>query len=181
MTVRALLIIDVQQALVADVENGEALLARLAELVVRARATEVPVVFLQQNGAAGGPLAPGGHGWQLASALGASAVDVVIPKTATDGFYDIPLADVLRERGVDTVVVGGLASDYCVDATARSAVSHRLDVELLSDGHSTTNRAATGLTAMQIITHHNEILASAIHPGGQLRLVTCAEALPAAC
>ncbi len=86
----------------------------------------------------------------------------------------------LRERGLD-VTRPVLACPDGGMALHRSAVSHRLDVELLSGGHSTTNRAATGLTAMQIITHHNEILASAIHPGGQLRLVTCAEALPAAC
>lgn len=33
-----------------------------------------------------------------------------------------------RER--NTVIIAGVATDYCVDATARSALSHRLDVDL---------------------------------------------------
>ncbi len=44
------------------------------------------------------------------------------------------LADLLRERGVDEVVVCGLATDYCVKATALDAVSEGFSVTVVRDG-----------------------------------------------
>jgi nicotinamidase-related amidase len=67
-------------------------------------------------------------------------------------------------------VLGGVATDYCVDATARSALSHGFDVDLLDDGHTTLDDE-TGLAASQIIAHHNAVLAASTHPGGRLRLI----------
>jgi nicotinamidase-related amidase len=52
--------------------------------------------------------------------------------------------------------VTGCRSDYCVDTTCRSAISHGYDVTLVSDAHSTINR--TVLTADLIVAHHNATL-----------------------
>jgi nicotinamidase/pyrazinamidase len=43
------------------------------------------------------------------------------------------LAD-LRARGINELVIGGLATDYCVRATALDARRHGLDVVVVSDG-----------------------------------------------
>lgn len=44
------------------------------------------------------------------------------------------LAEMLRERGVDEVVVCGLATDYCVKATALDAVAEGFAVTVVRDG-----------------------------------------------
>lgn len=75
------------------------------------------------------------------------------------------------------MVITGVATDYCVDATARSALSHGLDVVLVSDRHAprADGDPDAGLTPQQVIDHHNAVLNNAIHPGGQLRLTPAAE------
>src|ERR1700712_2774187 len=45
----------------------------------------------------------------------------------------VPLADWLREKGVDHVDVCGIATDYCVRATVLDAVSSGFSVRLLTD------------------------------------------------
>lgn len=144
----ALLVVDVQVAFVPLIWRGEELVDRIASLVAAARAQGVPVIAVQQTGPAG---------TQLASGAG--------------------LADLLAARDVDTVVITGVATDYCVDATARSALSHGLDVVLVSDGHAprADGDPDAGLTPQQVIDHHNAVLNNAIHPGGQLRLTPAAE------
>jgi nicotinamidase-related amidase len=166
----ALLVIDMQVGLVPLVWRGEELVDRIAKLVAAAHARDVPVIAVQQTGP---PLTAETPDWQLVPRLGVLDTDPRIQKQATDSFYRSDLADLLAARAVDTVVITGLATDYCVDATARSALSHGLNVILVSDGH--TPAAPTGLTPQQVIDHHNTILSNAIHPGGHLRLMPAAE------
>ncbi|WP_456421948.1 nicotinamidase [Thermococcus sp.] len=66
--------------------------------------------------------------------------DVVIISKATEpdkeaysGFEGTNLADILRERGVRRVYICGVATEYCVKATALDALKHGFEVYLLRD------------------------------------------------
>ncbi|MEU0884391.1 isochorismatase family cysteine hydrolase [Lentzea sp. NPDC005914] len=164
----ALVIVDMQEVLIPVVWEGPELAGRIADLADRARAKGVKVIALQQ---VGGPMfEPGAPGTALAHRLRLRPADTVIQKTATDGFYGSTLEEALRDTGADTIVLTGVGTDYCVDATARSAVSRGFDVILVEDGHSTVADPQAGLTAGQIIARHNRILSNAIHPGGTVKV-----------
>ncbi|ROP42435.1 isochorismatase family protein [Saccharothrix texasensis] len=173
----ALLIVDVQEVLVPLVWRGEELADRVAALAREARRAGVPVIALRQVGPGGTEFDPDSPGARISARLRLEPTDVVVDKTATDAFYRTDLAALLAERDVDTVVLTGLATDYCVDATARSALSHGLDVVLVSDGHSPAADGDPGarLTAEQVVDRHNRLLSTAVHPGGTVRLVPAAQ------
>lgn len=160
----ALVIVDVQEVLIPFIWRGAELADLIADLADRARAHGVPVVALQQVG--GAMFAPEAPGTRLSARLRLQPQDFVVQKSATDGFYRSDLATVLED--VDTIVLTGVATDYCVDATARAAVSREFDVVLVEDGHSTaaTGDPEAGLTAEQIVRRHNRLLSAMIHPGG---------------
>lgn len=160
----ALVIVDVQEVLIPFIWRGAELANLIADLADRARAHGVPVVALQQVG--GAMFAPEAPGTRLSARLRLQPQDFVVQKSATDGFYRSDLATVLED--VDTIVLTGVATDYCVDATARAAVSREFDVVLVEDGHSTaaTGDPEAGLTAEQIVRRHNRLLSAMIHPGG---------------
>lgn len=61
------------------------------------------------------------------------ATDLVISKKATDAFSGTNLDTVLRERGVDTLVLSGVFADQCVRDTALTAVRNGYDVILARD------------------------------------------------
>ena len=52
---------------------------------------------------------------------------------AYSGFDGGGLAALLRERGVRRVLIGGLATDYCVRATALDAVAEGFETAVLTD------------------------------------------------
>ncbi|HEV8662730.1 MAG TPA: nicotinamidase [Candidatus Methylomirabilis sp.] len=52
---------------------------------------------------------------------------------AYSGFQGTELADLLHKRGIRRVFVGGLATDYCVKATALDAAKHGFAVTILED------------------------------------------------
>lgn len=141
----ALLIIDLQPALMAGAHDVEAFLSRVAGLADRARAAGVPVIYLRQR-----------HQGDVHPTVAPQPGDVVLDKDSADSFLGSTLDELLRERTVRRLVVTGYATDYCVDSTARSALSHGYELVLVADGHSTPERPA-GPTAAQIIAHHNGI------------------------
>lgn len=175
----ALVIVDMQEMLLPLVWRGEELADRISALARAARRGGAPVVALRQIGPSGTAFDPDSPGTRLSPRLGLEPTDVVVRKTATDAFYGTDLAALLGGWGVDTVVLAGVATDYCVDATARSALSHGLDVVLVGDGHAPAadGDPEAGLTARQIIDRHNRILSKAIHPGGVLRLRAASDVL----
>jgi nicotinamidase/pyrazinamidase len=82
----------------------------------------------------------GTPGAELHPALDATRVHVVIDKgqhPATEGysgFDGTDLAALLRERGIDRITVAGLATDYCVRATALDALREGFGVTLDTAG-----------------------------------------------
>lgn len=54
-------------------------------------------------------------------------------REAYSGFKDTPLAEILRKRQIKRVFIGGLATDYCVKATALDALAEGFEVWLLED------------------------------------------------
>jgi nicotinamidase-related amidase len=63
--------------------------------------------------------------------------DVVIEKPRFGAFYRTGLHGLLVERGVDTVVIGGLLTNICCETTAREAAERDFAVYFLSDGTAT--------------------------------------------
>ncbi len=73
-----------------------------------------------------------------------------------DSFFETDLQARLKENGITRLVVGGCMTQFCVDTTARRAVSLGYDVTLMSDGHMTADMGE--LRFEQIIAHHNAVL-----------------------
>lgn len=63
--------------------------------------------------------------------------DLVIEKQTYRSFLGTPLEQHLRDRGIDTVVIGGCATNYSCYATAREAQCRGVKVVFLSDGTAT--------------------------------------------
>ncbi|MCZ6870929.1 MAG: cysteine hydrolase family protein [Gammaproteobacteria bacterium] len=168
----ALIIIDMQTALVTGAFREHEVLERVGLLADKCRAAKVPVIYIQHNHASFEPMMKGQPGWNIHSAIAPEPGDLVIEKQASDAFYATELGATLRSLGIDTVMVTGMQTEYCVDATARSALSHEFDVVLISDCHTTGNAV---ITAEQIIAHHNATLPNVVHPSAAIRAVPSAE------
>lgn len=138
----ALLIIDFQNDFVPGgalpVEHGDEIATRVSELVDSGRFGVIVATrdwhpadhasFKEQ----GGPWPPhcvqGSEGAELHASLDRSKIDYVVDVGAGradegySGFERSDLAEILRRHDVDAVTIVGLATDYCVRATALDAL-----------------------------------------------------------
>jgi len=59
--------------------------------------------------------------------------DIEIDKLLYDSFHETDFEQQLRDRGIETLVITGLSTDCCVDATARAAFHRNFNVFVVSD------------------------------------------------
>ncbi|MEI5909692.1 cysteine hydrolase family protein [Bacillus spongiae] len=156
----ALLIIDVQSGMFPEEEpvyKGSILLHTIGNLITKAKKNDLPIIYIQHNGPTGHPLEVGTKGWTIHPEI-AEESSIVIQKTTPDSFFQTELEKELTKRGITDLFFTGIQTDYCVDTTCRRAFSLGYNSTLVTDAHSTWDSG--GLTAQQIINHHNKVLSS---------------------
>ena len=122
MSKTVLLIIDVQKALVeANPYNKEAFLTNLKTLLSLARQNKIEPIFVQHNGRAGTELEYGSKGWGIAAEIAPTKEEVAISKEKNSAFKDTNLHAYLQGKGVTALILAGMQTEYCVDATCKSA------------------------------------------------------------
>src|SRR5581483_3020636 len=93
----ALLVVDVQNGVVAGAHDRDAVVSNIDALVDRARESQVPVVWVRQND---GGLKKGSDEWQIVSELDPAETEPVIEKSYGDSFEDTNLESVLADLAV---------------------------------------------------------------------------------
>ncbi len=149
----ALLVIDVQNDVVANVYQRDDVIAKISTLVDKARAEHVPVIWVQH---ADDGLVEGSDGWQYVPELHREQSEPLVHKHYGDSFEDTVLESELAKRGVGRLVVTGAQTDACIRATLHGAFTRGYDATLVSDAHSTEDFTDYGLPpADKVIAHTN--------------------------
>ncbi|MFE2422020.1 cysteine hydrolase family protein [Streptomyces hokutonensis] len=84
-------------------------------------------------------LVDGTHGADLIEELSPEHGELTITHTRLTGFHGTDLNGILRGKGIDTVVLSGVATDHAVQGTAREAVNHGYRTLIVSDACSAAN------------------------------------------
>jgi nicotinamidase-related amidase len=74
--------------------------------------------------------------------------EILVPKRRYSAFFATDLALLLREQGVDTVVVGGVKTNVCIRATCQDAFAHGFRVVLPREATS-SNRPHLGAASLE--------------------------------
>ena len=150
----ALLVIDVQNGVVDEAYQRDAVVANIGRLVARARQEQVPVVWVQHS--ADDELIPGSQDWQIVPELAPEDSEPVIGKRYGDSFEDTDLEAVLAGLGVGRLVVTGAETDACVRSTLHGAFTRGYDATLVSDAHTAGDKTRWGAPPVdQVIAHTN--------------------------
>jgi nicotinamidase-related amidase len=121
------------------IPGGPAAAGQAARLIEAFDAAGAKVVHVQHlAGSPAAPLfAPGSAGAEIVAAVRPRAGHEVVNKGLPSSFVNTELDAKLRDAGIDTVVVAGLMTHMCVDATARDAMSRGYKVIVAADACAT--------------------------------------------
>ncbi|MFB7740771.1 isochorismatase family protein [Streptomyces sp. NPDC058961] len=149
----AVLVVDVQNGVVAGAHGRDAVVANIAGLVERARAEGVPVVWVQHSDDG---LTRGSEDWRIVPELVPGDGEPLVEKKYGDAFEDTTLEKVLSGLGAGRLVIAGAETDACIRSTLHGAFTRGYDVTLVGDAHTAGDKTAWGApTPAQVITHTN--------------------------
>lgn len=153
----ALLVVDVQNDVVAEAYDRDGVVGRIRDLVHRAREADVPVVWIQDSLRGGGEAKTGTDGWQVVPELDPADAEPRIEKDYGDSFESTPLEQTLADLEVGHVVVTGAQTDACIRATLHGAFVRGYDVTLVSDAHTTEDLTAHGAPEPEKVVAHTNL------------------------
>ncbi|MFS4095075.1 cysteine hydrolase family protein [Streptomyces sp. AF1A] len=161
----ALLVIDVQNGvMVPSSPNREDVVANIATLVDKARAADVPVVWVQHQDE---ELVPGTQPWEYVPELKRLDGEPLVAKRYGDSFEDTDLESELAERGVGHLVVTGAQTDACIRSTLHGALVRGYDATLVADAHTTEDLTEYGAPAPDQVIAHTNLYWSGQHAPGR--------------
>ncbi len=137
--------------------------------VIEPKRTAIIVVDMQNDFvAAGAPmetpaaragLVDGTPGSDIYRDLAPAPGEHVVKKHRYSGFFGTDLDIILREWGIDTVIISGTTTENCCHATARDAMFRNYRVVFLSDATATFDYPDVGFGAMSANEVHAATLA----------------------
>lgn len=170
----ALLVIDVQNAVIETAFDRDGVVERLAGVIDKAREQLVPVIYIQHESPGYPPMTRGAEGWQIDSRITPLEGEIVIGKRFGDAYVDTDLKETLEDLDITHLVIGGAESDACVRSAVYRSLIEGFDVTLLGDAHTTSDRETqdgTRIPAETIIKHMNMATPYLDYPGQRSEVV----------
>ena len=164
----ALLLIDAQEGFNAplwgnrDTPKAE---ENIAALLKKFRQSGRPVYHVQHlSRNPKSPLAPGQPGVNFMAAAMPSFGERIFQKHVNSAFIGTNLEDILRQDGIQALVIGGIAVDHCVSTTTRMAANLGFEVFVAADatiahdrnGYDGTTYPAELVHAITLASLHGE-------------------------
>ena len=150
----AVLVIDVQNNVVANAYQRDEVVANIATVVDQARTENVAVIWVQHSD--DDDLRENTDGWQYVAELSRRESEPLIHKRYGDSFEATDLETELAARDVGRLVVVGAQTDACIRSTLHGAFTRGYDTVLVSDAHTTDDYSQYGIpSAEKVIAHTN--------------------------
>ena len=148
----ALLIIDLQNDYfpggAMELEGADAAAEKAARALKSFREKKLPVFHVRHLSVRPGStfFLPGTKGAEICSAVAPHAGELVVEKNFPNSFRATRLDEELKSAGVKNLVVAGMMTHMCVDASVRQAADLGYKVTLLGDACATRAQKIAGET-----------------------------------
>jgi len=176
MLAKALVIIDMQVGSFTPATpryESEIVIEKINRLSSSFRSNGDYVIFIRHDGTKEGCFYPGSEDWQILPALNQQPGDIYIEKTINDSFYHSELQSTLLNLGVNDLYFMGCATDFCFDATVKSALGKDYNITIVKDGHTTADRPF--VNAKTLIDHYNWLWSDLTPAAFPIKVISCDE------
>ncbi len=133
-----LLVVDTQKLITnKDLYNFDEFENNVKNLIAVARENGVEVIYVRHDDGVGAELTRGTDGFEIYEGFEPEQSERIFDKTVNSSFKGTGLLEYLKEKKEQTVVVVGLQTDYCIDATIKCGFEHGFKMIIPQNANST--------------------------------------------
>lgn len=152
-----LLVVDTQNSLVnSELYNFKNFVKNIIELIDTSRKNNIEVVYVIHDEGMGSYLTKGKEGFEVYEEFKPMEQEKIFVKNVNSSFRGTGLLEYLREKSEEDIIVVGLQTDKCIDATIKCGFEHRFNMIVPSYANSTVDNEF--FSGEQSYKYYNEFM-----------------------
>lgn len=152
-----LLVVDTQKAIVnSKLYNYDLWVSNVKEMIAAARGNNIEVIFVRNDDGPGCELTKGNDGFEIYDGFKPADNEAVFDKCVNSAFRNTGLLEYLKQKNENAIVIVGLQTEYCIDATIKAGFEHGFEMIVPENTNSTfDNRLMSAETTYK---YYNEFI-----------------------
>ena len=152
-----LLVVDTQKAITnSRLYQFDLFESHVKELINKARHNDIEIIFVRHDDGVGNELTKGNDGFEIYDGFQPLNGEIIFDKNVNSAFKGTGLLEYLRQKEEKTIIIVGLQTDYCIDATIKSGFEHDFKIIVPANANSTVDNQY--MTAEQSYHYYNEFM-----------------------
>lgn len=152
-----LLVVDTQKGITSNkLFQFELFVSRIKELIEKARKNNIEIIFIRHDDGVGSELTKGNNGFEIYDGFKPAGNELVFDKNANSSFKRTGLLEYLRQKNENTIIIVGLQTDYCIDATIKAGFEHGFKMIVPAYTNSTFDNQY--MSAEQTYYYYNQFM-----------------------
>ncbi|MEG1004321.1 MAG: cysteine hydrolase family protein [Clostridium sp.] len=152
-----LLVIDTQKLITNDkLYNFDIFVANVKELINKARENNVEIIYVRHDDGYDSELTRGTDGFEIYEEFQPVYDEKIFDKKVNSAFKGTGLLKYLNDKGEKEIIIVGIQTDYCMDATIKCGFEHGFNIIVPEDTNTTVNNIF--MSAEQSYKYHNEFM-----------------------
>ena len=151
------LIVDVQNLLIEEVSYFKReMLDTIKRFLVFCRTKGIEVIYVRHE-SKNGVLKKDTEPWQIYHEVAPITGEKIFDKHRSSSFYQTGLKEHLREKGIETIILAGMETGFCINATVQAGFEHGFEMLILKNGHTAGDFDAPLMSAERSVEYHNKL------------------------
>ncbi len=152
-----LIVVDTQKLITNDkLYNFEVFKENVIAMIKTARENNIEVIYIRHDDGAGFLLTKGEDGFEIYDEFAPLNNEKIYDKVVNSAFRNTGLIEYLNSVNEKTVIIIGLQTDYCIDATVKAGFEHGLEVIVPENCNSTFDNDY--MSAENTYKYYNEFI-----------------------
>ncbi|MCH5325133.1 MAG: cysteine hydrolase [Eubacterium sp.] len=152
-----LLVVDTQKLITnADLYNFDIFVSNIKKLIKTARENNIEIIYVRHDDGVGQELTKGKDGFEIYKEFEPHKDEKIFDKTVNSPFKDTGLLEYLIKIQTKQIIVVGLQTDYCIDATVKCGFEHGFKIIVPNGTNSTFDNKY--MSAKETYNYYNEFM-----------------------
>lgn len=152
-----LLIIDTQKLITNEkLYKFDIFVSNVKKIINEARLNNMEVIYVRHDDGIGNELTKGNDGFEIYEKFKPINEEKIFDKVVNSAFKGTGLLEYLIKKGEENIIIIGLQTDYCIDATIKCGFEHGFNIIVPAYANTTVDNKF--MSAEQSYKYYNEFM-----------------------